>query len=173
MTTTAPAEHISTKDVAVLIRAHLKAAFPGVKFSVRTHSYSMGSNVSVSWTDGPSTVQVDRAIGHYCGTTFDGIDDSTHHHNVAVVREDGPALVHYSGSQPSTYRRVADEPAWRERALTMLRGRLDGIEGEGRSARYGNHWLDNLATGMVYACDFRESDPLERAYRIVILREEA
>jgi conjugative element/phage-associated large polyvalent protein len=174
VTTTERAEYIPTKDVAKLIRRHLKAAFPGVTFSVRTQSYSMGSHVSVSWTDGPSTVQVDQAIGHYCGKTFDGSDDSTHHHDVVVIRETGPALVHYSGSASSTYRRVTDETAWRERAGEMLRSRLDGITGGGdrRGQRWGNDWLDNLITGMVYACDFREAEPLERAYRSVILRED-
>ncbi|MQU46316.1 LPD29 domain-containing protein, partial [Pseudomonas helleri] len=73
MTTTA---YIPTKDVAALIRQRLDAHFADVKFSVRTHQYAGGSHVNVSWHDGPATWQVDAVIGHFCGTTFDGMDDS-------------------------------------------------------------------------------------------------
>lgn len=41
------------------IRVALKAKFPGVKFSVRSSSYSLGSSISVNWVDGPTPKQVE------------------------------------------------------------------------------------------------------------------
>lgn len=48
----------STADLAKQIRQALKAKFPGVTLSVRSKSYSGGSSIDVSWTDGPTTEQV-------------------------------------------------------------------------------------------------------------------
>ena len=50
---------------AVAIRAELKAAFPGVKFQVRSSSFSMGEDVRVSWLDGPRLSEVNAIIGRY------------------------------------------------------------------------------------------------------------
>lgn len=50
----------SVTDTAKKIRVALKAAFPHVKFSVRSDSYSMGSSVNVKWTDGPTEGQVEK-----------------------------------------------------------------------------------------------------------------
>ena len=167
MTTTR--DYIVTKDVAKLIREQLARHFPGVAFSVRTQSYSGGSHVNVGWTDGPSTVQVDARIGRYCGTTFDGMDDSTHHHQ---TEHDG-RMVSFGGSRPSTHRDVSNFDTWKRLALEMIRARCGGLEGVYPHERFGNDWVENLATGMVYACDFREeTNPLERAFRIVVMREE-
>ncbi len=47
-------------ETAKKIRAALKAAFPQVKFSVRSDSFSMGSAVRVKWTDGPTEKQVEK-----------------------------------------------------------------------------------------------------------------
>lgn len=55
------------------IRAALKAAFPGVKFSVRKESYS---SVRVTWTDGPPVAAVDAIADQWSAGTFDGMTDS-------------------------------------------------------------------------------------------------
>lgn len=68
-------EYISPADTAKIIRCILKAKFPGIKFSVRSESYSMGSSVRVCWTDGPTTKQVDQVVGVLAGSTFDGSID--------------------------------------------------------------------------------------------------
>lgn len=57
------------------IRTELKRAFPGVKFSVRSESYSGGNAVRVSWTDGPTSQQVEKITGKYSGGSFDGMTD--------------------------------------------------------------------------------------------------
>lgn len=60
---------------AANIRAELKRAFPGVKFSVRSDRFSGGDSVQVTWTDGPTSEAVKRIIGNYKAGSFDGMTD--------------------------------------------------------------------------------------------------
>ena len=162
----AQTEYIDIVDVAKLVRAELAKHFAGTKFSVRTSRYSMGCSCSVRWTDGPSTRQVDAVIGRFSGKTFDGMDDSTHYHD---TEWDG-RRVRFAGYAPSTSRDVTNFEALEAQALQMIRARCVLDE---NGHRFGNEWVDNLARGMVYACDFREPAPLERAFRHVVMREES
>ena len=57
------------------IRTELRDAFPGIKFSVTSDSYSMGCSVDVRWTAGPTEKEVDAVIGDYCNSEFDGMQD--------------------------------------------------------------------------------------------------
>jgi hypothetical protein len=57
------------------IRIELKAAFPAVKFSVKSKRFSGGDDINVSWIDGPTTRQVDAIIQRYREGTFDGMTD--------------------------------------------------------------------------------------------------
>jgi hypothetical protein len=72
---TKPTRYISTKDTAKLIRQALKEAFPEIKFSVTSKSYSGGSSIDVSWTEGPSGKQVDAIAKKFQGGSFDGMTD--------------------------------------------------------------------------------------------------
>src|SRR6185369_17173636 len=63
-------------QVAKLIRADLKKAFPGVKFSVRSECFSMGDAVRVSWVDGPAVAAVEAVADKYQAGDFDGSTDS-------------------------------------------------------------------------------------------------
>jgi hypothetical protein len=67
--------YISTADTAKLIRASLKEAFPGVKFSVRSDVYSGGSSIRIAYTDGPTGAQVDAVVQRFSGAYFDGSID--------------------------------------------------------------------------------------------------
>lgn len=62
----------SGKLAAKNIRAQLKAAFPGVKFSVTKRGYG---TLNVSWTDGPKVVDVDAITDPYQSGSFDGMQD--------------------------------------------------------------------------------------------------
>lgn len=62
-------------ETAKKIRATLKKAFPGVKFSVTSSTYSMGSSVYASWTDGPMSSQVDAILNRFKSGSFDGMQD--------------------------------------------------------------------------------------------------
>jgi len=87
------------------IRAELKEAYPGVAFSVRSQSFTGGSAIDVSWTDGPTAAQVEKIVGKYQCGNFDGMTDSyeyrrggwTDHHGgakyVHTRRDQSAALV--------------------------------------------------------------------------------
>ena len=57
------------------IRTELKKAFPGVKFSVRSESYSGGDSIHVYWTDGPTADEVSKITDRYERGKFDGMND--------------------------------------------------------------------------------------------------
>jgi len=57
------------------IRAELKEVFKGVKFSVKSDTFANGDAVRISWSDGPTTKEVDRITGKYSGGYFDGMQD--------------------------------------------------------------------------------------------------
>lgn len=67
--------YIGSTDTAKLIRAQLKAKFPGTKFSVRTDKYSGGSSIRIRWTDGPTDAMVSAVVGAFNGSGFDGMTD--------------------------------------------------------------------------------------------------
>lgn len=62
-------------ETAKKVRKALKANFPGVKFSVRSSTYSMGSSISVSWTDGPLSEQVDVVLNQFESASFNSMED--------------------------------------------------------------------------------------------------
>ena len=66
--------YLAAKDVAVLVRAALKKAFPGVKFSVRSDY----SGIDVSWVDGPRSGEVSEIIDQFSFGGFDGSIDMTY-----------------------------------------------------------------------------------------------
>lgn len=65
----------SLNAAAKNMRIELKAAFPGVKFSVKSSRFSGGDSISVSWIDGPNGDQVDAIIDRYSAGSFDGMTD--------------------------------------------------------------------------------------------------
>lgn len=93
MATREKSEHAAA---AQAIRQDLKKAFPGVKFRVRSSSFSMGNGVDVDWTDGPTRSEVDRIIGRYQYGHFDGMQDLYEYSN---RRDDLPQAKYVSGSR--------------------------------------------------------------------------
>ena len=89
---------IITKDVAKLIRAQLKAAFPGVKFSVRCSTGTASAWIGVYYDDGPTYDQVARIARAFEGRSFYGMTDSYDSNGPALIAGEGenlPELVHY------------------------------------------------------------------------------
>ena len=62
----------SGKLAAKNIRLQLRAAFPGIKFSVRNRDYA---SIDVSWSDGPTNAQVTAVTAAYQAGRFDGMED--------------------------------------------------------------------------------------------------
>lgn len=88
--------YLSVADTAKLVRKALKADFPGVKFSVRSSSYSGGASIDVRWTDGPTEKSVrGKTLWLYTGGSFDGMTDSMSYHDSMVMTDDGPQVVHF------------------------------------------------------------------------------
>lgn len=74
-------------EAAKAIKQELKKEFPAVKFSVKSQTYSGGSSVDVSWTDGPTTDEVDTILGKYEYGRFNGMEDM---YEMTNVRKDIP-----------------------------------------------------------------------------------
>lgn len=61
---------------AANLKAELMRAFPGIKFSVKSESYSGGDAIRVHWELGPTTAQVSAISDKYQEGSFDGMTDS-------------------------------------------------------------------------------------------------
>lgn len=81
---------------AAAIKAELQTAFPGVKFSVKSDSYSMGDSVHIGWEDGPTCKQVDELTCKYQYGSFNSMEDMYEHTN---SREDIPQTKYVSSSR--------------------------------------------------------------------------
>lgn len=62
---------LTTTAAAKAIRTELKTAFPGIKFSVRSHNCS----INVTWTNGPTSKEVAEITWKYRNGHFDGMID--------------------------------------------------------------------------------------------------
>jgi len=65
----------TVKDAAAAIRADLKAAFPGTKFSVRKGTGTASAWIDVKWTDGPNDDMVRKVTDRYerFGSPVEGV----------------------------------------------------------------------------------------------------
>ncbi len=161
-------EYLSCADTARIVRRVLKAAFPGVRFSVRSNTYSGGASVDIRWTDGPSREAVESLVKHYEGATFDGMRDLKEHHDTVLVGPAGPRVVHFGADFIFCHRDVSDFARRKQEALKIIRERCD-LSPDG--LRFGNDWIENLAAGMVHALDLLKGEGLEDTFRRVVLRE--
>jgi hypothetical protein len=57
------------------IRKELTRAFPGIRFSVTSKSYTGGDSVSIGWELGPTTKEVDALTDKYQEGSFNGMED--------------------------------------------------------------------------------------------------
>ena len=70
--------YMSAAETARLVRKELKAKFPGTKFSVRSHTYSGGASIDVSYNGaggGPIGEDVEAVTNFFQGGGFDGSID--------------------------------------------------------------------------------------------------
>lgn len=74
----------STTETAKLIRQDLKATFPSIKFSVRSHTRGTDAIV-VEWEDGPTTRQVEALVNGYQEGDFDGMTDCYNYHGGKMI----------------------------------------------------------------------------------------
>lgn len=60
---------------AKAIRTELKKAFPGIKFTVKSETYSGGDNVNISYTDGVKAEKIEKIVKKYQMGKFNGMED--------------------------------------------------------------------------------------------------
>lgn len=105
------------------IRIELKVAFKGgVKFSVKSESFSGGNAIRVSWTDGPTVSQVEEITGKYRAGSFDGSTDCYDYEFSYWTEAFGDA------KYISSSRTVSDELA--SRVLGELKAKYGTMDGE-------------------------------------------
>lgn len=85
-------EYISTKDTAKLVRAALKSAFPGVKFSVRMSTGTAAAWMNVSWSDGPTDRQVMSITGQFEGRKFNSMTDGYDDGGSVLIASEGEEM---------------------------------------------------------------------------------
>lgn len=65
--------YLSCAETAKRVRKTLHEAFPAVKFTVRSDTYTGGASIDVKWTDGPTVKQVQAVCHRFEGATLDAI----------------------------------------------------------------------------------------------------
>lgn len=73
------------KDTAKLVRTELKQHFPGIKFSVRSNSYTGYSSIDIGWVDGPTKSEVQKIV------------------NIFQCKDHDPIVGGYSGNHDTMY----------------------------------------------------------------------
>lgn len=123
--------NLSCADTAKLLRTALRETFPGVRFRVRSHTYSMGASINVTWADGPFEADVRRTCDLYRGSTFDSSQDLLTHHDSLLAQPDGSVrAVHFGADFIHTTRQLS--PAYNERLRELASQQLGHqITGDG------------------------------------------
>jgi hypothetical protein len=155
-TTTATPVTLSCADTAKIMRSQLKTAFPGVKFSVRSSLYSMGSSITVRWTDGPTREAVDAITDGFAAKWFDGLDDSTHYNGPMTI--DG-RLVQSGASYIHTSRHYS--PAFMLAVAEHVVATTGGIGPEISLNSDGTAYIDRFRPGYVGTVADRVYDALQ------------
>lgn len=93
----AQSRFIDTADVAKLIRKELKKTLPSTKFSVRISRYSGGSSVYISWTDGPTTNDVDHIVHAFQSGRFESMTDCAYAADSWYCPDHGPRVARTYG----------------------------------------------------------------------------
>ena len=134
------------------IRRELAAAFPGVRFAVRSDRFAGGDAIRISWVDGPTTAQVDPIVNRYEAGSFDGSTDCYNYRAdhgwtdafgdakyIQTTRDYSDALIARVIGRMHRYWCDAETPApaladYRAGRLYAVRARCDDFEREVRRA---------------------------------------
>lgn len=135
------------------MRALLKAAYPSVKFSVKTQQYSGGNNITVTWTDGPTNESVGAIVNRFKHGSFNGMDDSYEFNRdpfpelfggcyyTHVARDESPELVARALVEffPNEATRPSVQDWQNRRGLFDWRNVYTGREAETYAAEFSSH----------------------------------
>ena len=114
------------------VRKHLAHAFPGIKFSVRSKSFSGGDSIDVGWENGPTAQEVDAILDLYEDSTFDGMQDLSIPKDSPFPEVFGGAMfVHGSRSFPDTTEELVSRSICASYGVPYA-GRYTVLDGESR-----------------------------------------
>lgn len=164
----------SVNEVSAMAKAILKKAFPKTQFSVRGKKYSGGSSITAYWTDGPTSKQVEKLIGHLEGASFDGMTDMKSYNKPdQAITKDGTVIhITYGNDYMFTARNYSQHDTLKAQCLDYIRAHCT-LDGEAPHERFGNEWIDQIASRMLYAADLTNGFDIEKAFRVGVLRDEA
>jgi hypothetical protein len=92
------------------IKKELKAAFPGITFSVRYSSFAGGNSVDISWLFGPTTGQVEAISNKYQAGHFNGMEDIYEYREAdKLVNEKGELVERQTAKYVSTSRQYSTD----------------------------------------------------------------
>jgi hypothetical protein len=138
------------------IRIELKAAFPGIKFSVRTETYSMGNSINISWTNGPTQTAVNLIVKKYEYGRFDGMTDSSSVEDTLMSMPDGTVARLGGAKHVFTRREISEDiKARAERDVCALnsveyKGANTPVMGENGYSRWN---AGELSRSIIYSRD--------------------
>lgn len=142
---------VPTKDVAKLVRAYLKREHPGVKFSVRSDSYSGGSAIRVTvpylWTRGQEH-ELWLTLSSWGSSGFDGMTDSSYGKSHALCPVHGVTLTHVD-AHFGTDEVIGD----------MCCGAAEPVHLGASYVTVSREW--QRPAGITRACDVRKGDNVE------------
>lgn len=125
------------------LKRELQAAFPGVRFSVRSEGFSMGDAVRVSWTCGPTVDEVKALTGKYERGSFNGMED--------IYEYDSSAYGDAVGRVLGRTKYVTEDreyPAGARDEVARLLCEAQGVEFNGHHTRgvFGDHDCEDAGT---------------------------
>lgn len=128
------------------IKRELAATFPGVAFSVRSESFSMGNSVDIAWTDGPASAEVEKVTSKYQYGDFDGMTDSYNYDHSA----ESEAVGEWLGRSKYVHCHRRESEGSRERIKGLLLAAGYNHDDNGT-----HHWqVDNVAYRLWAATTF-------------------
>ncbi len=180
--------HLTVVETAQIIRATLKKRFPEQPFSIRSKKYSGGASIDISWQDGLRASAVNGAVAGFEGRSFDGMNDlaspqdswllpdgtaqlayrpDSYGGSIPGYVSDAPhpdaELVHFGSSYIHCNRHITDFDNKHIVAEAYIREHCH-CEGD----RFGNEWIDSLASRMVWDAD--QNETIEQTFNRVVLR---
>jgi len=119
---------------AQLIKIKLRSRFPGQKFSVTSETFTLGDGVRVTWTDGPTTEEIEKCTEKYCYGFFDNAENQYKVTN----KIEGRSQVKYV----TVFREMSREKE--SEIVTLLQNKLPCCKGKNR-----NDWVEKFNTSML------------------------
>lgn len=168
-------DYLSCADTAKLVRRALKREFPGIKFAVRSSTYSMGASITVRWTDGPTSAQVSPVVRAYEGSSFDPMIDLKSYHASELTYLDDPArdgeTVHFGADSVSCERSYSETfaRAIRDHLADKYRHRLAVDDWPPVRQGYGTweiNWDDPHADDDLFGHGGRYDSPRDMFWRL-------